>query len=162
MSRYLTEGGFTNSPRLLGEVTRIDRVGQRHSLAVAQAFVANQGDAWTWTLKRFAQHLDAFSRSEAVGDEDCAHIAAAIGRRLGEMHVVLARQTDDPAFSPRDAQPDDFAAWVAGAEEELSRAYRHWRTRMLRTGQALPAGELLQHRPALLRALPRLATAADR
>jgi maltose alpha-D-glucosyltransferase/alpha-amylase len=156
MTRYLTDGGFNNTPRLLGEVTRIDRVGQRHSLAVAQAFVANQGDAWTLILKRFAEHLDAFSRSEAVDDEDCAHMAAAIGRRLGEMHVVLARQTDDPAFSPRDAQPHDFAAWVACAEEELSRAYRALADADAARSSAARA-ELLQHRPALLRALPRLA-----
>ena len=55
MSRYLTQGGFGNTPRLLGEVTRIDGARKRHSLAIAQAFVANQGDAWTWTLQRFAE-----------------------------------------------------------------------------------------------------------
>ena len=51
-------------------------------------------------------------------------MALAIGRRLGEMHVVLARPTDNPAFSPRAARPDDVAAWIAGAEEEVTGAYK--------------------------------------
>jgi maltose alpha-D-glucosyltransferase / alpha-amylase len=75
------------------------------------------------------------------------------------MHVVLARQTDDPAFSPRGARPEDVAAWVAGAEEELGRAY----TALAHSGASQLDGarrELLQHRAALARALPRLAAAA--
>ena len=87
----------------------------------------------------------------------CEHMAAAIGRRLGEMHVVLARQTDNPAFSPRAARPEDVAAWVAGAEQELSRAY----TALSHSAAAhADEQELLRHRVALLRALPRLAAAA--
>jgi maltose alpha-D-glucosyltransferase/alpha-amylase len=161
MSRYLTEGGFGHSPRLLGEVARIDAAGQRHTLAVAQAFVTNQGDAWAWTQQRLAERLDAYARGAADGEQDerCARMAAAIGRRLGEMHVVLARQTDDPAFSPRGARPEDVAAWVANAEEELGHAY----TALAQCSASQPDGarhELLQHRAAVVRALPRLAAAA--
>ena len=130
ISRYLTEGGFGNSPRLLGEVTRIDGAGQRHSLAVAQAFVPNQGDAWTWMQQQSScERLDAAPAAEApTAVERTAANAwrAAIGRRLGEMHVVLARQTDNPAFSPRAARPEDVAAWVAGAERGVEPAHtRH-------------------------------------
>ena len=161
MSRYLTQGGFGNTPGLLGEVARIDCARQRHSLAIAQAFVANQGDAWTWTLQRFADQLDAVSRGEGAGTggEDSARMALAIGRRLGEMHVVLARPTDNPAFSPRAAGPDDVAAWIAGAEEEVTGAYKALAATEAATSSAA-AAELLQHRADLLRALPRLGAAA--
>jgi maltose alpha-D-glucosyltransferase/alpha-amylase len=159
MSRYLTEGGFGNSPRLLGEVTRIDNAGQSHSLAVAQAFVPNEGDAWSWMQQRLVERLAVSARGEndGRGEEGCENLAAAIGRRLGEMHVVLARQTDNRAFSPREALPEDVAAWVAGAEHELRRAYT-----ALCHGAAAHADrqELLQHHAAVLRALPRLAAAA--
>ena len=50
MGRYLTENGFANTPALLGEVVRVDPDCTRHALAIAQAFVRNQGDAWTWTM----------------------------------------------------------------------------------------------------------------
>jgi maltose alpha-D-glucosyltransferase/alpha-amylase len=159
MSRYLTEGGFSNSPRLLGEVSRIDGAGQRHTLAVAQAFVPNQGDAWTWMQQRLIERLDACARGQAEhhGEDDCERMGAAIGRRLGEMHVVLARQTDNPAFSPREALPEDIAAWIVGAEQALTQAY----TALPHSAAAhADQQELSRHRVALLRALPRLAAAA--
>ena len=159
MSRYLTEGGFRNTPRLLGEVTRIDGAGQRHTLAVVQRFVPNQGDAWSWMQERLTERLDACARGQAdgKGDDDCGRLAAAIGRRLGEMHVALARSTDNLAFSPREALPEDVSAWVAGVEQELGRAY----TAISRgAGAHADRQELLQHRAALLRTLPRLAAAA--
>jgi maltose alpha-D-glucosyltransferase/alpha-amylase len=109
--------------------------------------------------QRLTERLDARARWEADGDgeQDCLRMAAAIGRRLGEMHVALARPTDNPAFSPREAMSDDAAAWVGGVEQELDRACT-----VLGRGAAEHADcqELLQHRTALLRALPRLAAAA--
>ena len=35
-----------------------------------------------------------------------------IGRRLGEMHAVLARPSDDDAFAPEIATERDVEAWV--------------------------------------------------
>ena len=63
------QGGFGNTPRLLGEVTRIDGAGQRHSLAVAQAFVPNQGDAWSWMQQRLAEQLDAVPAAKPTARE---------------------------------------------------------------------------------------------
>jgi maltose alpha-D-glucosyltransferase/alpha-amylase len=117
MSRYLTKQGFTNSPALLGEVARVAPDGQRYALAIAQAFVRNQGDAWTWTLNQFNRALDNLASREATADsrdddiEDYHAFAGTIGRQLGAMHQVLARPTDDEAFAPRTAGPEDIAAW---------------------------------------------------
>ena len=72
MSRYLTEQGFANTPALLGEVVRIDPDGTRHALVIAQAFVRNQGDAWTWTLDLLLRGLSDI----AGGDEAAAADAA--------------------------------------------------------------------------------------
>jgi maltose alpha-D-glucosyltransferase/alpha-amylase len=145
---------------MLGEVTRVDGAGQRHSLAVAQAFVPNHGDAWSWMQRRLAERLDAGARGQADdrAGEDCEGMAVAVGRRLGEMHVVLARPTDNPAFSPRQALLEDVAAWVGGAEQELARAFT-----ALGDDADTQADrrELVQHRAALLRALPRLAAAGS-
>ena len=67
IARYLTEQGFAHTPALLGEVVRIDPKGVRHVLAIAQAFVRNQGDAWTWTLELLARGLsDITSGDEAT------------------------------------------------------------------------------------------------
>ena len=51
MGRYLTEQGYAGIPPLLGEMVRTDADGARHTLAVAQGFIRNQGDGWSWTLE---------------------------------------------------------------------------------------------------------------
>ncbi|MCA0245960.1 MAG: maltose alpha-D-glucosyltransferase [Proteobacteria bacterium] len=118
MGRYLTAQNFANVPALLGEVARIDPDGRRHALAVAQAFVRNQGDAWAWTIHQFNRALDDLANREATTEarddniEDYIAFAATIGRQLGVMHAVLAQPTDNEAFSPRLATAADVEAWI--------------------------------------------------
>jgi maltose alpha-D-glucosyltransferase / alpha-amylase len=128
MSRYLTQQGFAHSPPLLGEMVHITGRGERFSLAVAQGFVRNQGDAWTWMLDRFTRAIDdlatdqASAEARADAESDYNTISAAIGSRLGEMHAILARPTDDPAFAPRAAELADVQAWADRAGLMLDRA----------------------------------------
>jgi maltose alpha-D-glucosyltransferase/alpha-amylase len=128
MSRYLTANGFAHAPALLGEVVNVAR-DERSSLAVAQAFVRNQGDAWAWTLDQFNRALDDLSTpadgSETRADklEDYVAVAGAIGKRLAEMHAVLAKPTEDPAFAPEAATARDVEAWVGRATSLLDCAF---------------------------------------
>jgi len=129
MSRYLTAQGFANSPSMLGEVVRMAKDGERSSLAVAQGFVRNQGDAWTWTLDQFNRAIDDIATREGTGDAltddvaDYTAIAAAIGQRLGELHAVLARPSADEAFAPAAATEHDIEAWSERATALLDRAF---------------------------------------
>jgi maltose alpha-D-glucosyltransferase / alpha-amylase len=129
MGRYLTAHGFTNSPTMLGEVTRIDKDGERHSLAVAQAFIRNQGDGWTWTLNMFKRAVDDLATHEAAIEaradnvEDYQAFAATIGRQLANMHLVLARDTDDEAFKPRTATDEDVKRWIERALRLVNKAF---------------------------------------
>jgi maltose alpha-D-glucosyltransferase/alpha-amylase len=164
MSRYLTAHNFSNSPALLGEVTRIDADGQRHALAVAQAFVRNQGDAWTWALNQVNRTFDATASREASaesrGDDikDYHALAAEIGRQLGAMHSVLARPTDNEAFAPRTAAREDVDAWIERATEFLSGAFDAIAARKDWDSEAVEADArmLVANREALERALRRL------
>ena len=129
MGRYLTEQGFANMAPLLGEVVRVDTDGERHTLAVAQGFIRNQGDAWTWTLDLLMRGLadltagtEETQATEAEQHEDYGAIATLLGRRLGEMHAVLARETDDPAFAPERADADIATQWAEQAEQQLAAA----------------------------------------
>jgi maltose alpha-D-glucosyltransferase/alpha-amylase len=125
MSRYLTAQGFANAPPLLGDVVQIAQDGTPHTLAVALGFVRNQGDAWTWMLDQLTRALDSLSPNESEFDmlSDCEAVAAAIGRRLGEMHAVLARQTADEAFAPKVATAEDAADWARKTEQRLDNAF---------------------------------------
>ena len=129
MGRYLTAHGYANSPTLLGEVMRFDKDGERYSLAVAQAFIRNQGDGWTWTLNMFKRAVDDLATHEAAVEaradnvEDYQTFAATIGRQLAAMHLVLARDTDDKAFKPRTATEEDVKRWIERARRLVDKAF---------------------------------------
>jgi maltose alpha-D-glucosyltransferase/alpha-amylase len=129
MGRYLTANGYANSPTLLGEVTRIDKEGERYSLAVAQAFIRNQGDGWVWTLNMFKRAVDDLATHEAAVEaradnvEDYQTFTATIGRQLAAMHLVLARDTDDVDFKPGIATGDDVTRWIAHARKLVDKAF---------------------------------------
>jgi maltose alpha-D-glucosyltransferase/alpha-amylase len=85
---------------------------------LAQRFVHNQGDAWSWTLA-------ALERLTAENDATFANyatFAATLGRRLAEMHAVLARPSDDPAFAPEPMGEDASRRLAAGITADLENA----------------------------------------
>jgi len=102
--------------------------GTPSTLAIALEFIRNEGDAWSWMLDHLNRALDA-SAPAAPAEEpgadlfaDCNAIAAAIGRRLGEMHAVLARNVDDPLFAAEIASAKDAAHWRQRAEARVEQA----------------------------------------
>ena len=126
MTGYLTERGFTNIAPLLGEVVRRDRDGQPHTVVIAQGFVHNQGDGWAWTL----EYLDR-AGGEATQNDDGETIdalsgylpfAAAVGRRLAEMHAILASDTDLEQFRPEEADANILHRWAEDAAEQIDLA----------------------------------------
>jgi len=129
MGRYLTEQGFANTPPLLGEMVRIGADGTRHALAIAQGFVRNQGDAWSWTLDLLVRGLsdlasgDAAAVADAERHQEYAQFARLLGERLGQMHAILARPSDDPAFAPERAGPEVAERWASQAEAQLAAAF---------------------------------------
>jgi maltose alpha-D-glucosyltransferase/alpha-amylase len=130
MGRYLTEQGFANTAPLLGEVARIDMDGTRHALAIAQGFIRNQGDAWTWMLDLLMRGLsdlsasaDATQPTDTEQHEDYNAIATLLGRRLGEMHAILARNSPDPAFAPETADDSTTVQWAEQATHQLGLAF---------------------------------------
>jgi maltose alpha-D-glucosyltransferase / alpha-amylase len=130
MGRYLTDQGFVGIPPLLGELVRIGVDDTRHTLAVAQGFIRNQGDGWNWTLEWLMRGL---SDLDAEGDlgasphehfEDYEAIANLLGRRLGEMHAVLAQPSDDAAFAPMMADEETVQRWIGQVSAQLDAAWR--------------------------------------
>ncbi len=129
MGRYLTAAGFPHAPALLGDVVRVASDGTPFTLAIALGFVRNQGDAWSWILDQLSRALDTLvSASEADTHEadmlsDCEAIAGVIGKRLGELHAILLRETSDPAFSPKIADASDTTNWAQKTEERIQTAF---------------------------------------
>ena len=131
MGGYLTEQGFPHIAPLLGEVQRVDADGNAHTLMLLQGFLESQGDAWNWTQN----NLERAIRDEMAGGlstqenqfgalEELSTFALMLGRRLGEMHQVLARPSDNPAFGATPADPEACTAWAEDITLQLRESLR--------------------------------------
>jgi maltose alpha-D-glucosyltransferase/alpha-amylase len=127
MSRYLTEQGFEGAPALLGDVVRLTADGARYTVALAQGYVENQGDGWAWTLHRLAaivdEHATPFGSPQDPRFETYRGFAATLGRRLGEMHAILARDADNPDFKPEIVTVALAKAWGEATQRQLETAF---------------------------------------
>jgi maltose alpha-D-glucosyltransferase/alpha-amylase len=91
--------------------------------------VRNEGDAWSWILDHLSRALDTLApatgtdTSEADLLRDCEAIVGAIGKRLGELHAILSRETSNPAFAPSVADASDAASWARKTEERIQTAF---------------------------------------
>ena len=117
MTRYLTQNGYKNTPALLGEVAEWKNDETSCSLMVAQQFRENQGDAWQVTLNYLSRLID-MGGMEGRDEAEDAHqlsnyrsFARAVGTRLAELHVVLAKPTDNPDFAPDKVSAEDARNW---------------------------------------------------
>jgi maltose alpha-D-glucosyltransferase/alpha-amylase len=125
IGRFLTERGFPAVPAVCGAIEYVDPDGSRSVAAIAQQFVANRGDVFTYTLDAIADYLEsvvaepspptvgsltgaALLAAAAEEPPDLANrtagsyldLARLLGVRTGELHTVLASERRDPAFAP--------------------------------------------------------------
>jgi len=125
IGRVLTAMTFPYSPPVGGAIEYVRSDGEPVTLAILQAFVRNQGDAWKHTLEAFDRYLRQ-SRAqttaldgtpaprkplmEMVHEEvpALAHeliglyleSAESLGQRTAELHVALAQCRDNQNFAP--------------------------------------------------------------
>jgi maltose alpha-D-glucosyltransferase/alpha-amylase len=130
MGRFLTEIAFPHIAPLAGALEYEDEAGDCITLMLLQGFVANQGDAWSYTqdyLKRFL--TDCLEQPDEVrkagGDAHSIYLlfAATLGRRTGELHRVLAQATSDPAFDPEPITAADMAEWLDQIRKEAKTTF---------------------------------------
>ena len=164
MTRYLTEHGYSNGAPLYGEVVRVGADGEPATIGLIQGFIRNQGDGWGWTLDFLARVVEELAVTGVEGEanddawRDYEIFAGAVGRRLAELHAVLAAPTDQPEFSPERVDETIAEGWAHGALEQLDDACAKLRgaTIVDEATRALADG-LLSRRDRLAQAAHRLA-----
>jgi len=135
MVRHLSEDcGFAHIPRFGGALEFVDGAGVPFTLGMLQELVANQGDGWTWSLEELRLYYEAHAVGAAppavmeairrpilsLSEEPLPEIATAsmglylegasmLGRRTAEMHLLLAMESEDPAFRPQPFGKNDLA-----------------------------------------------------
>lgn len=135
IGRFLTETkGFPHTAPVIGSIElRRKRNVAPLSLVILQGFVENQGDAWQHTLdvlSRFFERalvaeteLSSTVPEDPTGDEPLDNTilrttekaqelidtyletARLLAQRTAEMHIVLAEEDSDPAFTPEAFTP---------------------------------------------------------
>ncbi|MDQ3990762.1 MAG: putative maltokinase, partial [Actinomycetota bacterium] len=124
MGRFLTErAGFEGIPPVAGALEYRSSAGRSRLLGILQGYVANEGDAWTYTLDALSSFVEAVltrAGDPPIHDEPAlldmaeadppqlAHetigpyleTARLLGRQTAELHVALASDPEDPAFAP--------------------------------------------------------------
>ena len=127
IGRFLTEDcSFGNVPAFAGGLEYRRQGAEPIVLGIVQDFVANQGDAWSFTLNQASSYLEHVqARRIDIGEAPAVtqslmeltnqeiplllqeliggvylEMARLIGKRTGEMHLALATEPDDYRFSP--------------------------------------------------------------
>ncbi len=156
MVRYLTDHGFANVPPILGTVTRCSD-GEETLLMLAQAFVYNQGDGWQWTLGA----LERLASDTELSFGNIENFAHNLGRRLAEMHGVLARDADDPAFAPEAMTLGDADKLGGRIKGEVDKALERLRGAEFEGHLADQVSELVASRDALIERIGEVARRAE-
>jgi maltose alpha-D-glucosyltransferase/alpha-amylase len=127
IGRFLTaRGSFRNVPPAAGGLEYRRGQGTGMTIGILQGFVPNEGDAWRYTLDSLGAYVEeALARSPEeqepprpqttslveLADVEPPPLAAEmmgaylesarlLGQRTAELHLALAGETTDPAFSP--------------------------------------------------------------
>ncbi len=177
IGRFLDKNGFRHTPPLAGALEYRQAGGEPLTLAILQGFVPNQGDAWQWTLDALddyfayamsqrictlrdagpaTQPLDLLGREmpdpvrEALGPY--AASARLLGRRTAEMHLTLASDSLDPAFSPEPVTSGYLRDMYNSVEELTDTAFGLLENRMAALGAEAreTAGAVLSRRTGIL------------
>jgi maltose alpha-D-glucosyltransferase / alpha-amylase len=125
MGLYLTEvAHYRNCAALAGVLEYVGNDGQSRLLAMLQAYVANQGDGWTYALEYVRRHLEQY-RTTPAGDALPVNVHEAfltmirvLAVRTAELHRALAAPSKDSAFAPQALGRADIDAYRQRALEE--------------------------------------------
>jgi maltose alpha-D-glucosyltransferase/alpha-amylase len=167
MGGYLTRHGFANMAPLLGEVRRLDANGVPHTLMILQRYLNNQGDAWAWTQNTLERAIrDQIAGGVSTQENQYAAVnelkafAGMLGKRLGEMHMVLAgASADETDFVPQSTGEADVQYWIDGTSTQVHEALTALAQQRSRLDEAAQknADLLLSGRDAIIELVAKLA-----
>jgi maltose alpha-D-glucosyltransferase/alpha-amylase len=135
---------FRNVPPLAGYIEYRSETGASSELGMLQGYVANQGDAWQFTLEALRGYYERAKQGGSLGVNEIPHrpllalcaqalpeeasqrigpylaSAALLGRRTAELHLALASAPEDPDFAPQPFSDGDVQAFANSALQLLT------------------------------------------
>jgi len=129
MGLYLTEVvKYPNCAPLAGVLEYAGNDGETKLLAMLQAYVANQGDGWTYSLAYLKRHLEEHRTAPAtdalpVNSHDAYLITIrTLAKRTAQLHRALAIRSGDAAFEPQPLTRADMEGYRQRALTEARSA----------------------------------------
>jgi len=171
IGRTLTARNFRHSPSLVGALEYAKERGEPTTLALAQTFIANQGNAWEYMLSLLSRYFDSVSSLDqkspsepptterpngpsATTDLFFGFVDAVdlLGRRTGELHMVLGESSRDPAFAPETCPSSYVQARMQAMQRSATSALTLLRSRLsaLSKTDQEQAQKVLEQEPAIL------------
>lgn len=182
LGRFLTDRArFAHVPAMAGALTYTDGEGAQRTLAILQELVANEGDAWTYTLSQLGNYFEDLQQQFGENAEVITSIrpmnslidleipdpardlfgaylqqAALLGERTAEMHLALASSTTDA-----DLAPERFTPHYQRSIYQSSRNQFRQMLSLLRRSRARLEGPAAEEADAVLAAEDVLHAAID-
>jgi maltose alpha-D-glucosyltransferase/alpha-amylase len=168
VTRFLTERRqFTNVPAFVGAIEYRRARAEPTVVALLQAAVPNEGDAWKLTLDALGRYFERVLARK--GDLQAAIIAPGpvldellggvyrekaklIGQRTGEMHLALAAEPEDKAFAPEPFNAMAQRSVYQSMRASLRRAFALLQKKLPELPEAFreEAAQVLKAEPAIL------------
>ena len=118
LARFFHDANFTHTAPLLGTFTYRSSDGGEVGVGLARRYVLAQGNGWDVLHRLFVRSLQGTDEEGTPIDR----ITSLAGRRLADMHALLAR-SDLPDFAPRAFAPDDTTELQTELRELADRAF---------------------------------------
>jgi maltose alpha-D-glucosyltransferase / alpha-amylase len=120
MTRFLSDAGFKAVAPIIGHV--LWDADEQTLLASLFPYVRNQGDVWTYTLNHLERYLATISSQDTPAHEQPHELFTSqmktLGRRIGEMHALLA-SSNDVTFAPEPIRPQDLSRWYSAVQFDI-------------------------------------------
>ncbi|HEX6998190.1 MAG TPA: maltose alpha-D-glucosyltransferase [Gammaproteobacteria bacterium] len=132
MNRFLTEVSPCSAVvPAVGAIEHRTPDGERYTLVLLQAALANQGDGWQYTLQYLERYLDdVLTRgADAAAEAGVTHGAyllfvRTLAVRTADLHRALAVTTGDPAFDPEPLAGAWLERWHARVQQDIDDTLR--------------------------------------
>src|SRR6185369_7375070 len=149
---FLTDvARFPHTPPVLGGLEYRPRRGEPTAVGILLAFVANEGDAWSFTLREVAASFERLAAAPGEVPAPAGGVfgaaarpapervralagpyldaAALLGRRTAELHLALASRPDVAAFAPEAFSEADRRELQGGVAALVARTFALLRRR---------------------------------
>jgi maltose alpha-D-glucosyltransferase/alpha-amylase len=185
ISGFLTDRGFAHTPPLAGSIEYRPTRGEPLTMAILQAFVPHEGDAWKYTLdelSRYFEHVLASGNPERVRSSAGQHplalleeslpshvgeyigtyleSARLLGARTAQMHGTLTDATAGPDFAPEPYSDHYRQGLYHGMLGQVTRSFQLLRQRLPHHNEtaAADAKQVLELEPSVRKRFGQLKT----